>query len=136
MQGSPFADLRQRSFRFSLEVIRFCRTLPTTWEARRVGEQLFRAGTSVGANYFAASQRRSVADFIAKMGIVVEEADECRYWLALLKYAGIHDSSTRQHLARESRELLLIFAASLATARKRAALRKSAKIGNGRHSRA
>jgi four helix bundle protein len=127
MPPAPFADLRQRSFRFSIDVIQFCRTLPATWEARRVGEQLFRAGTSVGANYFAATQRRSDADFIAKIALVVEEADECRYWLALLKYSGIHDSITRVKLARESRELLLIFGASLATARENARMRRAVK---------
>jgi four helix bundle protein len=127
MPTSPFAELRQRSFRFGIDVIQFCRTLPATWEARRVGEQLFRAGTSVGANYFAATQRRSAADFIAKIALVVEEADECRYWLALLKYSGINDSATRLRLAQESRELLLIFGASLATARENARMRRAVK---------
>ena len=132
MPTSPFAELRQRSFRFSLDIIQYCRTLPGTWEARRIGEQLFRAGTSVGANYFAATQRRSDADFIAKIALVVEEVDECRYWLALLKYSGINDSIIRFKLAQESRELLLIFGASLATARANAKARKAVKADRHR----
>jgi four helix bundle protein len=125
MPNAAFAELRRRAFAFSLDVVRFCRTLPSTWEARRMGEQLFRCGTSVGANYFAADQRRSSADFVAKMGIVIEETDECRFWLALLKYSGIADGLGRANLAQEARELLLIFAASLATARRNAAFRRA-----------
>jgi four helix bundle protein len=58
--------------------------LPENREARRIGDQLFRAGTSVGANYRAACRGRSRADFISKLGIVLEEVDESLYWLEII----------------------------------------------------
>ena len=116
-----YQHLRDRTFGFGVQAIRFCRGLPHTWEARRVGRQLFDAATSVGANYRAACRARSQAEFISKIGIVIEEADEAEYWLAMLKAANILDDAARDALAREAAELRAIFVASRQTARANAA---------------
>ncbi|MEO6436981.1 MAG: four helix bundle protein [Tepidisphaeraceae bacterium] len=78
------SELRKRTFDFSLRVIRLVRALPKTVEARAVGAQLIRSGTSVGANYRSTCKARSKAEFIAKIGIVEEEADESAYWMELI----------------------------------------------------
>ena len=79
-----------------------------------------RAATSVGANYRAAQRGRSRADFIAKLGIVEEEADECLYWLELLGALGLADDAVRIDLHREADELLAIIVASNKAARRNA----------------
>jgi four helix bundle protein len=110
-------NLRDRTFRFALAVIAFCRRLPTEWEARRIASQLFDSGTSVAANYRAACRGRSRAEFIAKLGIVIEEADESELWLAILEGSGISKGPALQALATEAAELRAIFIASRNTAR-------------------
>lgn len=102
--------------RFALRVVRFCRTLPPTWEARHIAEQLFRSGTSLAANYRAACRARSRREFISKLGIVTEETDESVFWLMLLGHAEIAGGGELQHLLAEARELLAIFIASTKTA--------------------
>jgi four helix bundle protein len=77
-------DLMKRTKTFALEIIRLVGKLPKTQTAYVLGNQLLRCSTSVGANYRAARRGRSRAEFIAKMGIVEEEADEAVYWLELL----------------------------------------------------
>ncbi|MFQ5637494.1 MAG: four helix bundle protein, partial [bacterium] len=72
--------MKRRTKDFAKQVIRFCRTLPENREGRLIGNQLFRSGTSVAANYRAACRARSKRDFISKMGIVEEEADESFFW--------------------------------------------------------
>ena len=109
--------LKARTFDFALEIIRFCRTLRKTWEGRELADQLFRAGTRVGANYRAACRGRSRADFIVKLGHVVEEADESCYWLELVKAAEIVDSNELASLLREAHELSAIFNQSQLTAK-------------------
>ena len=76
-------ELKRRTRRFALEVIWLVDSLPRTRTTEIVGRQLLRSGTSVGANYRAACRARSPADFISKMGIVEEEADESIYWMEL-----------------------------------------------------
>jgi four helix bundle protein len=85
MIGRNGSDLRDRTRAFALAVIRFVEALPKTQTAAIIGRQLLRSGTSVGANYRAARRARSNADFIAKLGIVEEEIDECAYGLELLQ---------------------------------------------------
>src|SRR5205823_2388238 len=82
-------ELKARTKEFAKRIIRVCRSLPNTQEARLIQNQLFRCGTSVGANYRAVCRARSRADFVAKMGIVLEETDESQYWLELLTETGI-----------------------------------------------
>lgn len=92
------------------------RELPNTLEGRRVGAQLFDAGTSVASNYRAACRARSHAEFVAKIGLVVEESDECTFWLAFLGRTQIMPEPVVRSLLQEAEELLAIFAASHRTA--------------------
>ena len=110
-------ELRNRTKRFALRIIRLFRHLPRTTEARVLGKQLLRSGTSVGANYRAAGRARSKAEFVAKMGIVVEEADETVFWIECLIESGIVKPELLNDLHTEANELLAIFAASHRTAR-------------------
>ena len=82
-------ELRARTKKFALRIIRLFKSLPHSPEAQILGKQLLRSGTSVGANYRAAGRARSAAEFSAKIGIVVEEADETVFWLECLVEAEI-----------------------------------------------
>lgn len=113
----PGDDLRIRTKQFALRVIRLFRALPRNEEARVLGKQLLRSGTSVGANYRAACRARSKAEFIAKLGIVLEEADETVFWLELLFEAGVIRQEKLGSLIKEADELTSIFVASLRTAK-------------------
>ena len=117
-------ELKNRSFKFGLRIVRFCRTLRHTWEGCEFSDQLFRARTRVGANYRAACRARSHADFTAKMGYVVEEADESIYWLEMIEAAGIGVSAELKSLLAESNELSRIFNQSQLTAKTNAAARQ------------
>jgi four helix bundle protein len=81
-------ELRATTKRFALRIIRLFEKLPRTPEAQILGKQLLRSGTSVGANYRAAG-RASTAEFSAKIGVVVEEADETVFWLECLVESSI-----------------------------------------------
>lgn len=105
-----------RTKRFALEVIRLTGDLPKQRAADVIGRQLLRAGTSVGANYRAACRARSRAEFIAKLGIVEEEADECIYWIDLLTESGLVADGPLAGLKGEANELLSIIVASKKTA--------------------
>jgi four helix bundle protein len=84
-----------------------------------MGKQLLRSGTSVGANYRASCRARSPAEFVAKMGIVEEEADESAYWMELLIESGLVPERRLKDLLAEANELVAITVASIRTARKR-----------------
>ena len=77
-------ELRQRTKRFAIRIVRLYRSLPMKGDAQVIGKQLLRSGTSIGANYRAACRGCSRAEFISNLGTVVEEADETMYWLKLL----------------------------------------------------
>jgi four helix bundle protein len=115
-------DLKNRTKKFALEVIRFVESLPKGKTADILGRQLIRSGTSVGANYRAASRARSTADFISKMGIVEEEADESIYWMELLVDSGRVTSADVVQIMTEADELLAITVSSIRTARGRRTL--------------
>jgi four helix bundle protein len=115
-------DLKNRTKKFALEVIRFVESLPKGKTADILGRQLIRSGTSVGANYRAASRARSTADFISKMGIVEEEADESIYWMELLVDSGRVTSADVVQIMTEADELLAITVSSIRTARGRKTL--------------
>ena len=125
---SQAAALRARSRQFALRVIRLCRLLPRTPEARLIGDQLLRSGTSVAANYRAACRARSRAEFSAKVGTVVEEADETVFWLELLVEAEILPEDQVRDVLDEANQLLAIFAASRETARRSLAQGKIKEI--------
>ena len=110
-------QLRQRTKTFALRVIKLVEALPETTTAAVLGKQLLRSATSVGANYRAACRARSQAEFIAKMGIVLEEADECGYWLELLSESGVIPAARLVDLQRESEELTAIMVSSIKTAK-------------------
>ena len=114
---NPIADeLRERTLRFALRVMRLCRTLPETWEARFIADQLFRAASRTSANYHAACRARSKRDFIYKMNSVVEESDESLFWLKFVGRSGLNETQEQQELFRESGELVAIFVQSAKTA--------------------
>ena len=110
-------ELQQRTKKFSLQIIHFFRTLPKTTEAQVLGKQLLRSATSVTANYRAACRGRSKAEFIAKLSIVVEEADETLLWLEMINEAGI--AQVDDQLLKEAKELLFIMSASRKSAKGR-----------------
>ena len=112
-------ELRERTKQFAIRVIRLFRALPRTEEARVIGRQLLRAATSVAANYRAVCRARSRAEFTAKMGIVLEEADETLFWLDLLAAAGIVKKVRLCSLMEEAEELVRIFHSSIQTARRK-----------------
>lgn len=111
-------DLRTRTKTFALDVIRFCEMLPNDETCRVLRRQLLRSGTSVGANYRAACRGRSKLDFIAKLGIVSEEADETAFWIELLEESGKIGRESSKALLAEANELVAIAVSSINTARR------------------
>ena len=112
-------ELKRRTKAFAIRIVKLFRSLPKTEEARIIGRQVLRSGTSVAANYRAVCCARSKAEFIAKIGVVVEEADETVFWLEMLVEATIVSAKKMDDLLREANELLAIFAASQRTAKRR-----------------
>ena len=112
------AELMARTKGFALAVVRLVEDLPRGRTAEVLGRQLLRAGTSVGANYRAACRARSRKEFIAKMGIVEEEADESQFWLELLIERGAIDTSRASGLRREAGQIVAITVSSIRTARR------------------
>jgi four helix bundle protein len=110
-------ELQDRTKKFALRIITAFSRLPKTDEARVIGRQFLRSGTSVAANYRAACRSRSAADFISKISVVVEESDETFFWLELAVEANLVPAKAVESLATECEELLKIFSASLATAK-------------------
>jgi four helix bundle protein len=104
-----------------MRIIRLYRSLPASGDAQVIGKQVLRSGTSVGANYRAACRARSHAEFISRLGTVVEEADETMYWLELLADSKVMSGKLLQPLQNEAKELTAIFTATRQTSK------------NGRH---
>ena len=113
-------ELRDRTKAFALRVIRLFRSLPYRTDTQVLGKQLLRCGTSVAANYRAACRARSKAEFIARIAIVAEEADEAVLWLELLIESGIIKSEMTVALFNEAKELAAILTASRQTAKQSA----------------
>ncbi len=111
-------DLKKRTKEFALRVIKVTQSLEGDWISRTMGHQLLRCGTSVGANYRAASRARSPAEFRSKMGIVLEEADESAYWMELLVDSQIVSEPKLKSLLQEANELVAISVASINTSRR------------------
>lgn len=106
---------QKRTKEFALAVIRLCRAAPRGEESRIIYRQLLRSATSVAANYRAVCRARSTADFISKLGIVLEEADESHFWLELLVEAGLVPREGVECALKEANELVSVFVASLRT---------------------
>src|SRR5436309_13857016 len=107
-----------RTKAFAIAVLRVVDALPRCRTADVLGKQLMRAGTSVGANYRSACRARSRKEFIAKMGIVLEEADESQFWLELVSDVGLLSENSVAALRDEARQLVAIAVASINTARR------------------
>jgi four helix bundle protein len=112
-------QLRQRTKRFAFDVINLVKGLPHNIATDAIARQLIRAGTAVCANHRAAGRARSRREFIARLGVVVEEADETELWLEALVRCHLAPATIVEPLYEESRELRAIFVQSLQTARRR-----------------
>ncbi len=108
--------LKQRTKTFALRVMKLVGALPTDSVGRAISGQLVRSGTSVGANYRAACRGRSKAEFVAKLGIVIEEADESAYWMELIIEAELLPATRVESLLDEANQLTAIMVASRKTA--------------------
>lgn len=108
-------DLRARTKRFALRIIRLYVSLPKTSEAQVLGKQVLKSGTSVGAHYREAIRARSRAEFVSKMEGGLQELEETAYWLELLVESGIVPAAQLQDLRNEADELTAIFVSSIKT---------------------
>jgi len=105
-------ELKLRTKQFVLRVVKLYQSLSKTTEAQIIGKQLFRSGTSVGANYRAACRARSNAEYYSKISIVIEEADETMFWLEVLWESNIVKQKLLQSLYNENEEMLKIMVIS------------------------
>jgi len=110
-------EMKRRTKEFALRIMKLVGALPQSIEGRAVGNQLVRAGTSVGANYRAACRGRSRAEFIAKLGLVEEEADESAFWLEIIIEGNLLKKHQAESLLEEANELVAIIAASRKSAK-------------------
>lgn len=110
-------DLKIRTRQFAISIVHLVRSIPKNEEGYIIGKQLLRAGTSVGANYRAARRGKSSPDFTNKINIVLEESDECCFWLEIMLETNIGDRSKILPVLKEVDELTAIFTASCKTAR-------------------
>ncbi len=112
------AELKKRTKQFGLRVMKMVGALPNDSVGRAIGGQLVRSGTSVGANYRPACRGRSKAEFIAKLGIVIEEADESGYWMELIIEGGLLPTDKVELLLDEANQITAIMVASRKSAQK------------------
>ena len=110
-------EMKARTKLFAKRIMKLCQSLPDDLAGRRICDQLFRAGTSVGANYRSACRSRSKADFISKLGIVLEEADESLYWMEIVAETKQISPSLLNPLLKEANEIVAIIVASIHTSR-------------------
>ena len=109
--------MKERTRTLALRVIHLVESLPNSKTADVIDKQLLRCGTSVGANYRSSCRAKSRADFIAKMGIVEEEADEIGYWVELLVESGLVERQRVADLLDESNQIVAMTVRSIQTAR-------------------
>ena len=117
--------LKQRSMSFGLTVLRLIDNIPTTPSGQVISRQLAKSATSVGANYRACCNARSRLEFIARLGIVVEEIDETLYWLDVIAGSRLRPPFHVDPVRAEASQLRAIFAKSLGTARTNFKMNKS-----------
>ena len=108
-------ELKDRTKQFALRIMKLVDALPQSTAGWAIGKQLIRAGTAVGANYRAACRGRSRAEFVARLGVVIEEADECGYWMELIMDGELMPRTQVEALHQEAHELAAIFVASVRT---------------------
>lgn len=102
-------ELKKRTKEYALKIIKIVNIIPETTAGRAIKNQLVRSGTSVGANYRSALRARSKIEFIAKLGIVIEELDESLFWLEILLESKLLSEEMVQPLMKETNELISIF---------------------------
>jgi four helix bundle protein len=121
MPGSPTNadEMRARTKQFTLRVLKVVAALSDNIPGRVIGNQLMKAGSSVGANYRAVCRARSRKDFINKLGVVIEEGDESAYWLEVIAEGNVLDPRRIGPLLEEANELVAIFTAARKTARRK-----------------
>ena len=112
-------ELKSRTRQFGLRVIKLIDALPSSRTSSVIGRQLLRSGTSVGANYRSACRARSKPDFISKLGVAIEEADESLYWMEMLVDAKMIPADKLNPLMKEAHDIVAILTASAKTARTR-----------------
>jgi four helix bundle protein len=112
-------EMKLRTKKFSLMIIDLAEKLPTTYIVKVVANQIVRSGTSVGANYRAVCRARSDREFISKMNIVLEEADETLFWLEVIKEKLWISKIELETIWKEGNELTSIFVSSLKTVNNR-----------------
>ena len=118
-------DLKSRTKAFALRVLRLWLALPRRDDAMVIGKQLLRCGTSVGANYRAACRSKSLKDFLNKIRICIDEADESCYWMELLIEQGLVEPSKLKELLNEAGQLTAILTASAITTERNIAKQKN-----------
>jgi four helix bundle protein len=111
-------ELLQRTKQFALRIFKLVGALPQTIQGRAVAAQLIRSGTSVAANYRAACRARSKPEFVAKLGVVEEEADESAFWLELIMETNLLSATKVKPLLNEASEIVAMMASSKKTATK------------------
>jgi four helix bundle protein len=112
-------DIKDRSFKFAVRIIKFVQKLPRNYVTQKIGGQLLDAATSVGANVEEATGGFSKKDFTYKMGVAFKEAKESNYWLRLIKVTEIAQGDELDFLLKESEELKKILASIVKTSRER-----------------
>jgi len=105
------SELKARSKEFALRVLKLTAALPKTIEGRAIANQLVRSGTSVAANYRAACRARSRGEFVAELGVALEEADETQLWLELVIAGKLVPAKRVQPLLEEANKLVAILVA-------------------------
>jgi len=122
------SELKRRTKVFGLRVFKLVDALPKNLQGRAIGSQLVRSGTSVGANYRAACRARSRAEFISRLGVVEEEADESAYWMEMIVEAELLKPTLVKPLLAEANELVAIITASRISAARKPIKNPKSKI--------
>ena len=117
LNGNGERDLRVRTKKFALRIIRLYSALPKSTAAQVIGKQILRSGTSIGAHYREAYRARSTAEFISKIEVALQELDETIYWLELLAESGVFKQQRLANLRDEAEQLIAIFVTSVKTAK-------------------
>jgi len=112
-------EMKARTKRFALRVIKLVDSLPDARSSGVIGKQLLRSGTSVGANYRSACRAKSTADFVFKLSIVEEEADESVYWMELLVESSLVKAASLAALIDEANQLVAIVVSSIKTLKRK-----------------
>src|SRR2546430_14465853 len=111
-------DLKKRTKKFALRILKLVAALPRTIAGKTIGNQLARSGTSVAANYRAACRARSKVEFVSRLGVVEEEADESALWLELIIEGELMKKPLVESLWNEANELVAIMTSSRKSAAK------------------